>query len=38
MKYKEKVRIELDKMLATQIIEPVEESDWINPMVVHGKK
>ena len=26
-KYKEKVRLELDKMLAAGIIEPVEESD-----------
>ena len=26
-KYKEKVRLELDKMLASGIIEPVEESD-----------
>eukprot|EP00253_Pinus_taeda_P004849 PITA_04849 len=37
-KYKEKVRLELDKMLATGIIEPVEESDWISPMVVKEKK
>eukprot|EP00253_Pinus_taeda_P008366 PITA_08366 len=27
-KCKEKVRLELDKMLAVSIIEPVEESDW----------
>ena len=27
LKYNEKVRVELDKMLATGIIEPVEESD-----------
>ena len=33
-KYKEKVHVELDKMLTTKIIEPVEESDWVSPMVV----
>ena len=33
-KYKEKVRQELDKMIATGIIEPVEESEWVSPMVV----
>jgi hypothetical protein len=37
-KYKEKVRDELDKMLAARIIEPVEESDWVSPMVVQEKK
>ena len=37
-KYKEKVRLELDKMLAVGIIEPVEESDWVSPMVFHEKK
>ena len=37
-KYKEKVRMELDKMLATGIIEPVEESEWVSPMVVQEKK
>ena len=37
-KYKEKVRKELDKMLATGIIEPVEESEWVSPMVVQDKK
>jgi len=31
LKYKEK---ELDKMIATGIIEPVEESNWVSPMVV----
>eukprot|EP00253_Pinus_taeda_P025695 PITA_25695 len=34
LKYKEKVREELDKMLATEIIELVEESDWLSLMVV----
>jgi len=37
-KYKEKVCVELDKMLATGIIEPMEESDWVRPMVVREKK
>jgi len=32
-KYKEKVRDELEKMLAARIIEPVEEFDWVSPMV-----
>jgi hypothetical protein len=37
-KYKEKVNIELDGMLEAGIIEPVEESEWIIPMVVQDKK
>eukprot|EP00253_Pinus_taeda_P034386 PITA_34386 len=37
-KYKEKVHLELEKMLATGIIEPVEEFDWVSPMVVQEKK
>ena len=37
-KYKEKVWMELDKMLAAGIIEPVEESEWVIPMVVQEKK
>ena len=37
-KYKEKVCEELDKMLAGRIIEPVEEFDWVSPMVVQEKK
>jgi hypothetical protein len=37
-KYKEKVKIELDKMLEAGIIEPVEESWWIIPMMVQDKK
>ena len=36
-KYKEKFRMELDKMLAAGIIEPVEESEWVSPMVVQEK-
>ena len=37
-KYKEKFRVELDKMLAAGIIELVEESEWVSPMVVQEKK
>jgi hypothetical protein len=37
-KYKKKVKIELDRMLEVGIIEPVEESEWISPMVVQDKK
>lgn len=36
--YKEKVHKELDKMLEAGIIEPVDESDWVSPMVVQEKK
>ena len=37
-RYKEKVRQELDKMIAAGIIEAVEESKWVSPMVVQDKK
>jgi hypothetical protein len=37
-KYKEKVKIHLDKMMEARIIEPIEESEWISPMVVQDKK
>lgn len=37
-KYKEEVRLELDKMLEAWFIEPVEESDWVSLMVVQEKK
>lgn len=37
-RYKEKVRQELDTMIAAGIIEPVEESEWVSPMVVQDKK
>jgi hypothetical protein len=36
--YKQKVKIELDRMLEARIIELVEESKWIIPMVVQDKK
>jgi hypothetical protein len=38
LKYKEKVEIELDRTLEVGIIEPVEESKWLIPMVVQDKK
>ena len=38
LKHKEKVCVELEKMLITGIIEPMEESDWVSPMVVQEKK
>jgi hypothetical protein len=38
LKYKEKVKIELDRMLEAGISELVEESEWIIPMVVQDKK
>ncbi len=37
-KYKERVHLEFDKMLVAGIIELVEESDWVSPMVVQEKK
>jgi hypothetical protein len=35
--YKKKVKVEIDRMLEVGIIEPVEESEWIIPMVVQEK-
>jgi hypothetical protein len=37
-KYKQKINIELDRMLEVGMIEPMEESEWISPMVVQDKK
>jgi hypothetical protein len=37
-RYKEKVKAEIDMMLNAGIIEPVEESEWIIPIVVQDKK
>jgi len=37
-RYKETVGLEIAKMLEERIIEHVEESEWINPMVVQDKK
>jgi hypothetical protein len=36
--YKKKVKVEIDRMLEVGIIKPVEESEWIRPMVVQKKK
>ena len=36
-RYKDRVRAEIDRMLDAGIIEPVEESEWISPMVVQDK-
>ena len=36
--YKEKVKAELDRMLEAGIIEPIEESEWISPIVIQVKK
>jgi len=38
LKYKEKVHVELDKMLVEGIIEPMEESEWVSPMVMQERK
>jgi hypothetical protein len=37
-KYKDKVKVEIGKMLEAGIIEPVVESKWISLMVVQDKK
>jgi hypothetical protein len=37
-KYKEKVKEKIDRILDEGIIELLEESKWINPMVVQEKK
>jgi hypothetical protein len=36
--YKQKVKASIDKMLEVGVIEPMEESKWIIPMVVDEKK
>ena len=36
-KYKNKVKEEIEKMLVACIIKPVEQSDWVSPMVVQEK-
>lgn len=36
--YKEIVKTEVDNMLATRIIYPIEQSEWESPMVVQPKK
>ena len=37
-KYKEIVKKEIDKMLAAGIIYPIDQSEWVSPMVVQPKK
>jgi hypothetical protein len=37
-RYKEKVKEEIDRMLKARVIEPVEELEWISPIVVQDKK
>ena len=37
-RYQEKVKVELDHMLNIGIIEPIEELDWIIPIVIQDKK
>ena len=37
-RYKEKGKEELNRILDVGIIEPVEESEWIIPMVIKDKK
>ena len=37
-KYKHKFKEEILKIVAARIIELVEHSDWVNPMVVQEKK
>jgi hypothetical protein len=36
--YKQKVKEEIDQILEADIIQPIEESEWISPMVVQEKK
>ena len=38
LRYKDRVKVELDRMLDVGIIEPVEESEWSSPIVVQDKK
>ena len=38
LNYKERVHVELNNTLAVGIIEPVEESNWVSPIVVQEKK
>ena len=38
MRYKERVKAELKRILEAGIIELVEQSEWINPMVFQDKK
>lgn len=35
---KEKVKKEIDNMLASGLIFPIDEAEWINPIVIQDKK
>jgi hypothetical protein len=35
---KEKVKKEIDKMLGVGLIFPVEEAEWVSPIVIQSKK
>jgi hypothetical protein len=35
---KEKVKREIDKMLEAGLIFPVEEAEWVSPIVIQRKK
>jgi hypothetical protein len=37
-KIKEKVKKEVDKMLAAGLIFPIEEAEWVSPIVIQRKK
>ena len=37
-RYKEKLKLELDRMLDAGIIEPIEESEWISSIMIRDKK
>jgi hypothetical protein len=37
-KYKKKFEAEIDRMIEARIIEPMEELEWISPLVVQEKK
>ena len=37
-KYKERVKVELNWMLDARIIEPIDLSEWIIPIVIQDKK
>ena len=38
LRYKERVKDELDRMLDAGIIEPIKDLEWISPIVVQDKK
>ena len=38
LKYKERVKVELENMTRARIIERVDESEWVGQIVVHEEK